>query len=170
MNIGSISGKKGLALIFSFLFFLITLSAKVFGMPAPVGQQIFQYNPIAAPKQSDDANIAMPVGVGSVADGGDFVSLLVNVDQFNDPVDLYLGAYLPAIDSQNVYLLTENGAQTVAQGLAPWKRGVLSVNEDIFGQIPISSLPPGEYTFYLLITPAGSLWAVGSGLVSCRHL
>ncbi|MBI5641100.1 MAG: SUMF1/EgtB/PvdO family nonheme iron enzyme [Nitrospirae bacterium] len=148
---------KGLLFVLLLIIAASVLPGTAMAMPAPTGQAFFQYEAVATPVVSDDAGQAKPIGGGSVVDGGDILALLINAGQFSAPVDLYLGAYLPAVDSQNIYLLTESGVQTLTQGLVPWKRGVTSANQTVFDQISVSTLPRGPYTFYLVVTPTGSL-------------
>jgi hypothetical protein len=110
----------------------------------------------------------MPIGVGSVASGGDTISVQVGLGQFSGPVDIYFAYYAPSVDPQNIIILTSNYTfiplsvlDPLHEGLTPWKINASSgVNESLasaLGNIPISSLPPGTYTAYLLVTPAGSL-------------
>lgn len=149
--------------------FAITISYAAQSIASPTGQESFpSYNPIALPITSSDPLKAMPIGVGSVASGGDTISLQVDLDQFSGPVDIYFACYAPSIDPQNFYILTSNYTtmplslmDPLHEGLTPWKRDVSSgINESLaskLGSIPISSLPTGTYTFSLLVTPAGRL-------------
>jgi glutamine cyclotransferase len=126
---------------------------------SPSSQQSFSYPPVAYPVMNIDPSQAKPIGVGSVAESGDTLSVAVQLAAFSEPVDLYFGLYVPSLDPNNIYIVKQdNSFQTVAQGLVPWRKNVTTAtSESLFGDIPVSSLPPGQYTLYLLATPAGSL-------------
>jgi len=126
-------------------------------VPVPSGQQIFPpFDAPNLPNPNVDPSISQPIGVGTIAMGGDTVDLRVFTDTFSGPVDVYLGVGAPLVTSE-VLLLTSTGVQPVSAGLAPWMAGVLSVNEDILVNAPVSDLLPGQYDFYLVVTPANSL-------------
>jgi hypothetical protein len=127
-------------------------------VPVPSGQQIFPpFDAPNLPNPNVDPSLSQPIGVGTIAMGGDTVDLRVFTDTFSGPVDVYfgVGASLPL--PSEVLLLTSTGVQPVSAGLAPWMAGVLSVNEDILVNAPVSDLLPGQYDFYLVVTPANSL-------------
>ncbi len=139
---------------------MLTNNAFALTMAAPAGQQIFPlYNPIASPIISADPLQAMPIGVGSVAIGGDTVSIQVGLGQFSGPVDIYFGIYSPLIDPDNIFILTpENTLQPISAGFTPWISATSgNINESLFGDISTSVLPSGTYELYLAVTPAGSL-------------
>ncbi|HXX58019.1 MAG TPA: hypothetical protein VEI96_08480, partial [Thermodesulfovibrionales bacterium] len=104
-------------------------------------------NPVAAQ--------AAPIGLGLVAVSGDLLDLQVGLGQFSGPVDVYFAIFAPAI-SPGVLILTPTGFSTSV--IAPWISGTTG---DLFvvllQDFPVSPLPAGMYTFYLLVTPAGSL-------------
>ncbi len=129
-------------------------------MAGPVSQQIFPlYNPIASPIKSAVSSQAMPIGVGSVATGGDTVSIQVGLGQFSGPVDIYFGIYSPLIDPDNIFILTpKNTLQPISAGFTPWISATSgNINESLFGDISTSVLPSVTYELYLAVTPAGSL-------------
>ncbi len=127
-------------------------------VPVPSGQQIFPpFDAPNLPNPNVDPSLSQPIGVGTIATGGDTVDLRVFTDTFSGPVDVYFGINAPAI-SPEVFLLTSDGSLLPAsQGLVKWKESVLSVNEDVFVNIPASALPPGTYNLALVVTPANSL-------------
>lgn len=127
-------------------------------MPVPAGQEFFQYAAVANPDNSSLAATAHPLGVGAVATGGDSVTLTVGLDHFSEPVDIYLGIYLPFL-SEDIFLITEaGGVQPASAGLAKWRSGVTGGTDGaVFGNIPKDMLPVGEYIFYVLVTPANRL-------------
>ncbi len=128
-------------------------------MDIPAGKESWTYDAVATPVLDDYPPYAKPLGVGTVAVSGDTVSIAVQLEVFSGPVDVYFGLYLPSTDPNNIYLLKgANTFQTLAQGLVPWKKNVTgAVSEKLFGDIPVSSLPSGTYSLYLLVTPAGSI-------------
>lgn len=149
--------------------FAITISYADQSIAVPTGQEgLPLYGPIASPIINAAPSKAMPIGVGSVASGGDMISVQVGLGQFSGPVDIYFAYYAPSIDPQNIYILTSNYTfiplsvlDPLHEGLTPWKINISSgINESLasaLGNIPISSLPPGTYTAYLLVAPAGRL-------------
>ena len=148
-----------LALFFAVLMGGICLLAPLPGaaMPVPEGASIISsYAPVATPLIAASPHSALPISVGNVATGGNTIRLSVGLEDFPAPVDAYFGIYAPGIDPINVYLVTGDGVQTLASGLVPWKSGVTRINDGILGDIPILALPQGDYTFVLLIVPAGA--------------
>lgn len=101
----------------------------------------------------------MPIGIGAAAIGGETVALQIGIGQFSAPVDIYFALTAPALDPVNMYVLTPSGFKTIAQaGLVPWllsSSGGISI--PLLQDIPVSILPSGTYTFYIAVTPAGSL-------------
>jgi len=83
---------------------------------------------------------------------------------FAAAADLYVAVKAPAGD----YLLRPDGTlQPVSEGIVKWKSGLLGpVDEDILGDIPMTTLPAGTYTCSLMAAPAGRtdlyhLWETG---------
>ncbi|MGQ9797110.1 hypothetical protein [Desulfosoma sp.] len=130
-------------------------------MPVPAAEQSFDYPPVADLVVAADPASARPIGVGPVAAGGDTIRLRVSLAAFSAPVDLYVGIVAPAIDPGHLYLVKPNGHLTIfSTELVAWKSGhAHAVDEFLFGNIPVSALPPGQYHCYLLATPAGILSA-----------
>jgi Divergent InlB B-repeat domain len=136
-------------------------------MPLPTVQQSFPYSPVVSPSTSADPSQTYPIGVGSVANGGNTVSLQVSFPQFSAPVDIYLGIYAPGIDP-NVWIIKPDlSLQPASNGLVKWKENTTGpINEDLYVDIPISTLSSGTYNLAALVTPAGNssfdayyLWA-----------
>ena len=127
-------------------------------IPVPTTQQTFSYDPVASPIKSIEPAQAKPIGVGSVAMGGNTLSLHISLDQFAGPVNIYFAVYSKAIDPNNYYLLKpDNTFQTHATGFIPWRANTTGpIDEALLGDIPTSSLPPGIYDLYLLVSPSGS--------------
>jgi phosphatidylethanolamine-binding protein (PEBP) family uncharacterized protein len=95
--------------------------------------------------------------VGTIANGGDTLSLHLSLGQLAGPVDVYVGLYAPALDDKNVYLFTRDSIQALSAGLVPWRGAVTSADEALLGDIPTRGLPDGKYTLYVMVTPAGAL-------------
>lgn len=118
------------------------------------------YNPVASPVLNADPAQAKPIAVGSIAQGGSTFTLQLQTVQFTGPADIYFAVSAPALDPVNIYLLTPAGLQTFASaGLVPWMKNVTGLSPGPFGAIPVASLPPATYNFFLAITPAATLSA-----------
>jgi len=126
----------------------------------PASQQSFVIDPpVVTPVINSVPAQAAPIGIGPIAAGGSMVSVVAGLSQFSGPVDIYFGVYAPAIDPVNIYILTPTGFETLANaGLVPWMSNTRGgINYPFFENIPTSVLPAGTYTFYLVVTPAGSI-------------
>ncbi|MEJ5347687.1 MAG: hypothetical protein WHS46_03240 [Desulfosoma sp.] len=139
------------------LVMALWLKAQAQGMPLPQGQQGFSYVPTANPIVAADPAVARPIGVGPVAEGGPTVRLRISLAAFGGPVDLYVGIIAPALDPFHLYLVNPDGQLLVFETeLVAWKRSVKQpVDAFLFGDIPVSALPPGQYHCYLMATPTG---------------
>src|SRR3990172_8746841 len=152
----------------TFPYFCSVLNHCAFGMrgtvivsaatvPVPAGQDAFpQYDPVVLPELDPNPSLMKPVGVGSVATGGDDLEIRVETGNFENAVDIYLAISAPAI-VPDLYLLTPTGLQPFTGILVPWKAGVAGVSESPFGSIPVSLLPPATYNLFLAVTPAGGI-------------
>ena len=126
-------------------------------LPLPAGQQVFPYYCVSdQPALGDGTDIQQirPLGAGSVANGGNLISLLAGFPQFAGNVDVYMGIYAPSI-SPDVYLLDSSGALAPYTQLVPWMLNVPLVWQPIFGDISTAAVTPGVYYLYLGVTPAG---------------
>lgn len=167
--------KRGMYLMLMFLLipcitYSFIINAQSIALPS--SKQSRTYAPVALPELDDDRSQAKPVGIGPLATGGDALSVRIGLNQFAAPVDIY-GAYRVSTNPGQVKVLRPNGtsfnAFTVTQilnalstgvrpqGAEPWKTGVMGpIDEQLFN-IPTANLPPGNYTAYLLVTPANDL-------------
>jgi hypothetical protein len=141
-------------------------------MPVPTGKQVFNYPPTVSPVIGNSPSTSKPLGVGTIANGGDTVSLRLTLGQFAGPVDVYVGFYAPAIDN-NIYLFTKTSIQTLAAGLVAWKEAITTANEALLGDIPTDELPDGKYTLYILVTPPDNeslyyLWVTDFNIRAAR--
>lgn len=123
----------------------------------PMNQQMFQYGPTTAPVMGADISTTMPIGVGSVAMGGNMITVRAAIGQFSNPMDMYFALYAPAVDPFNVYLMHPDGTLTPASmGIHPWMSGVTGIDQTPISNVPASALPKGTYTLGLMAVPAGS--------------
>jgi hypothetical protein len=138
-------------------------------MPVPTGQQSLPaYRAIPSPVISSVPSQAMPIGLGSAASGGPDIDVQIGTASFSGPVDIYFGYLAPPLDPQNIYALTSGNTfvplsvtDPLHENPSPWiintSSGVNASLTSSLGSIPVSSLPVGTYTAYLLVTPAGTL-------------
>jgi hypothetical protein len=127
-------------------------------MPMPTSQMMFLYDPTTDPAIGSAPEDSIPMGVGSVAVGGDMLTIHAEVGQFQMPMDIYFALYAPLVDPFNIYLMNQEGdLQPVSMGMSPWITDVTSIDEMPFGaDIPTSMLPEGTYYLGLMAAPAGS--------------
>jgi hypothetical protein len=114
------------------------------------------YPPIALPHKSTNPYIAKPMGVGSVAAGGNSLNFQIGLYQFDDAGDIYLGVYAPAISPEIHIIKPDLTLQPISLGLVPWKANISGpISENLFSTI--SDLPPATYYLYMAVTNASSL-------------
>lgn len=134
----------------------ITVNSNVATIPLPTSIQTFSFTAPESPGLTTVVSLAKPLGVGAAATGGNTLSLNIGLDQFAAGVDVYFLIYAPAIDPMNIYEVTSSGTvQPLSAGLAPLKANVVTATNESFGDIPLSALPAGQYTFAVAVTPAG---------------
>jgi hypothetical protein len=129
-------------------------------IPIPSSQQYWTYPPIVSPVMDTDPSQAKPIGVGSIAEDGDKLSIRVGLGQFSGPVDVYFALFVPSIDPNNIYMLGSDYSlqPLLSMEIEPWKENTFGpIDEYLFGDIPTLLLPSGIYYLYLLVTPADSL-------------
>ncbi len=128
-------------------------------IPLPATTDLFSSAAVEIPILNNNPAEAKPIGVGSVASGGNNLDLRVGTNSFSGAVDMYLLLFIPVLDPVNIYQVTASGEiNNLSGGLFPWKTNVVSsVDADVFGTIPKSLLPPGIYTFGLVVVPAGDI-------------
>jgi len=125
------------------------------GMPVPAAQSVYSYQAVVSPLISETAQSARPIGLGQVAVGGGTVNVSLGLAATAGPVDVYFGLQ---INGGDILILTSSGLfQSVNDGVVPLFAGSMGdFNQSLFGAISLSALPPATYTFYMLVTPAGS--------------
>ena len=141
-------------------------------IPIPSGQQAFLIgSPMITPIVKTDPAQAVPIGIGPVAVSGRILDIIIGLGQFSAPVDVY-GAFTTNSATVNILNPDWKSFQTftiseisqalstgvVPAGLAPWMSNTLgNIYVALFKNIPISRLPSGIYTLYLVVTPTGSI-------------
>ncbi|HTR45083.1 MAG TPA: matrixin family metalloprotease [Thermodesulfovibrionales bacterium] len=126
-----------------------------FALPVPATANSYSYPQSPDPVFDADPSQNRPFTVGDVVHGT--LSLHASSLPFDGLVDIYLAIYAPFIDS-NIWLIRpDNSLQRISDGLVPWRaRTGGQVDEMLFGDIPLSSMPKGAYFLYALVTPADS--------------
>jgi hypothetical protein len=142
-------------------------------IPLPTSKQSFFYPAVSTRVMNMNPNMAKPVGVGSIANDGWYLGVNMGLFRFSGLIDIY-GAYTVSTDPQTVNVLNTNGSSfrsfTMSEiknalstgvppvGVRPWitnTEGPININ--LLGTIPVSTLPSGTYTVYLLVAPTDSL-------------
>jgi len=124
----------------------------------PEQQQIIPYTPVRSPATGAVVEDIKPIGVGAVAGNGKNLNLQIALRGFSSPADFYLGISYNLIN--DIFLFKEDGTlcSFLSEGLAKWKQSFVgNINEQLFDTVPISALPVGVYTLYLLVTPVDSV-------------
>lgn len=126
-------------------------------MPMPTTQMMYTFGAINEPVLGSDPSTSMPIGVGSIAEGGNMMTIHTEVGQFQMPMDMYLAVFDPSVDPFNVYVMNPQGElQPTSMGLTPWMAGVTSMDQMPFGtDISTTGLPKGTYYIGLMTTPSG---------------
>ncbi|MBW2147472.1 MAG: hypothetical protein JRI22_10670 [Deltaproteobacteria bacterium] len=140
-----------------FVAALLMMSGTAFAqtIPVPTSQQMFSYPPTADPVLDADPAAARPVGVGSVAAGGLTLTLRISFLQFSGPVDIY---FLIASPVGMFYLRSDGTFQPFSGEIEPLKSNTTGpIDENLFGDVPTSALPPGTYFIYCAAASPGSL-------------
>ena len=135
-----------------------SISGMMSMMPMPTSQMMFSSGPTTDPVLGSGPQDSVPMGVGTIAVGGNMLTVHAEVGQFQMPMDMYFALYAPSVDPFNIYLLSQGGGlEPASMGMMPWMTGVTSIDQMPFGaNIPTSMLPKGTYYLGLMATPAGS--------------
>lgn len=125
-------------------------------MQMPTARQMFEYGPTTSPVMGTDISTAMPIGVGSVAMGGNMITVHAAIGRFSTPMDMYLTVYAPAVSPFNIYLMHPDGTlKPESAGVEPWMAGVTSIDETPITNMSTAGLEKGTYTVGLMATPTG---------------
>ncbi len=150
--------------------------------PLPTAKNAFTYTPVEEPENNCVPSEAKPVGVGSVAGGGNVLDIKVDVGPFEEPVDVSFGFFAASFEATDIFFLNifnqvtslqdEFAEESALQGsfagqgsgsvnanskknfkkLIPWKSNVLEVHETILGPIDVTQMSPGLYVLVLNVT------------------
>jgi hypothetical protein len=124
-------------------------------IPLPTITEYFTYPPTEFPYNNSNPSMAKPMGLGSVAKGGNTLKLKIGLKKHEGEIDVYLGIYAPSIDSEIHVIKPDLTLQPVSMGLVPWKANTAGpINEVLYGDI--SWLPAATYYLYIAVTKAGS--------------
>ena len=125
-------------------------------MQMPMAKEMFDYGPTTGPVMGTELSTTMPIGVGSVAMGGNMITIHTAVGQFSNPMDVYLTLYAPADNPFNIYMMHPDGTiKPASEGIEPWMTGVTSIDQTPVTNVPTAGLPKGTYTVGLMATPSG---------------
>ncbi len=127
-------------------------------LAVPASQQVFFHSAVTNPEKTSNPSQAKPIAIGSLADGGNLLSVELGTLEFENPVDVYLALYVPALDPFNLYLISDLGITPLSAGLTPLKATTTGpINMALFGDIPTVLLPKTTYYLGLYVSPAGNL-------------
>jgi hypothetical protein len=145
-------------------------------MPVPDSQHSWEFLSTSSPIANSKPSFAFPIGVGSIAYGGNTFNIQIGLGQFTGPVDVYFGLVAPAIDPKNVYFLrSDDSLQSFSvedlrkrkikklekilsnlHGIQPWRKSTIdNISMSLTGNIQTSSLPSGQYDIFLVASKAG---------------
>lgn len=126
-------------------------------MQMPTAQEMFQYGSTTTPVIGTDISTTMPIGVGTVAMGGNMITIHATIGQFPNAMDMYLAIYAPALDPFNIYLMHPDGTlKPVSMGIEPWMAAVTAIDQTPFANMSTSAFPKGTYTVGFMATPTGA--------------
>ena len=141
-------------------------------MQVPAGEYQYATPASVFPVLNADPSQSVPVSIGQVAEGGDAFTVQVSLASFAGPVDIYfaytssnqpgmLNLLKPDYTFQQLSLAQITDALyrggVMPAGFQAWKQNALGpVNEIIFNDIPMSFLPSGEYSLYVMVTQPGN--------------
>ncbi|MCK7489342.1 MAG: S8 family serine peptidase [Anaerotruncus sp.] len=125
-------------------------------LPVPLGQKRLPYAPAVQPVNNTVPEQAKPLSVGAVAQAGATLSLRISFLPFTGAVDIYVALFAPAVSPDLFLIHPDLLPRPASQGVVPWRAGTRGpVNESLYGDIAVRSLPPGRYEVLVAVTPAG---------------
>jgi hypothetical protein len=127
-------------------------------LPSPPSNNLIPCAPTVFSVDSSDPFSARPLGFGSIAVGGNTLSLQAGLIGFSGPVDLYIGLFAPSLLGTEIYQIRPDLTfQPLSAGPVPWKTSTTApFDVNLYGDIPVSLLPNGNYTFFFAATPPGT--------------
>ncbi len=134
-------------------------------LPLPQSRETFVYSAATYPLEARIPSKSKPVGIGSLAEGGDSFNLQISIGPFVRPVDMYLTLLSP--DDKRGPALTlspDNTFETFSGNMKPWREKVTAA-DDFIMDLPVSSMVSGPYILMFAVMPVGVqdryyLWTV----------
>lgn len=141
--------------IFALLLLLPTAGNAI---PLPDSQQrVSQYKAITTAEIGNDAASSRPIAVSAAATESGNFHLQVRTGTLDAPMDAYLAISAPALAGNTLLIFSADGAlRPMTNVLTPWKTSITHLDEAPLDGISLNNIPVGNYTFYLLLAPAGS--------------
>ena len=117
------------------------------------------YDAVEKPVLAEEVSQCEPIGVGDPESG--MLDLQIGLPAFESPVDLYLGFRSESTGSILFFITPEGTVYEVTGALDPsmaWMSNVdTEVIQSVFTIVPPEALTIGEHSWYLTVTPAGTL-------------
>jgi hypothetical protein len=127
-------------------------------IPLPTGQQIFPPFSAVSPFLSTVPSQAEPIGIGSIAAGGNTFNVQIGLAQASGPIDVYFALSGPELGPDTMILTSAGTLQPLSAGLVPWMSAVTGpISITLLPDTPTSIVEPGTYTLYLAMAPHGSM-------------
>jgi len=122
---------------------------------SPASQSVYNYSSTVDPVKKSNPADCKPFAVGDLDSGN--INLQVGLPAFSSAVDIYLAIQSNVIVGGALLLVDhDKNLLPVSTVLPKWKSNVSSsINESLYGDISASLLPPGVYSLYVLVVPAG---------------
>jgi plastocyanin len=128
-------------------------------MALPQSHLVFTPAPSSDPVLNADPALANPIGLGSIAACGDTLDIGIGTVGFSGPVEVYFAVFSPqALGTNDILLFTGTTFVAFSQaGIVPWIASTTGpLDQNLFGAIPLSALPSGDYSLFFAVAPAGS--------------
>ncbi len=144
--------------IWSLCIWLLFYPVMANALSLPDNQQAMTpYVAAATTALGNDAASTYPIAISSAATERGNFHLQVRTGALDAPMDAYFAIQANPLLSNTPLILTEDDSlQPLSGKLKPWKTNVDNIDDAPFDGIALSNLPVGDYTFYLLLVPAGS--------------
>ena len=130
------------------------------GLPLPSDKFCYPaFSPVDSAQIAVNPAACKPIGVGSVAEHGDIVSIDIKLENPSGSYDLYLILQAPDLNPDEFFMLGQDGSfhPFSQRGLVKWKESASGkVDEKPFGSFPVSQLPGGSYKLMLMLTATGT--------------
>ena len=141
--------------IFS-LFLFLPAAANAIALPDSQ-QRFSQYKAITTAEIDNSAANSRPIAVSAAAtESGDF-HLQVRTGTLDAPMDAYLAISAPSLVGNTLLIFSADGSlRPMTNVLTPWKTSITHLDEAPLDGVSLNNIPAGNYTFYLLLAPAGS--------------